>query len=145
MARRQRNRVIYDAARLDAIVSGQRRRTCMDVSSKGYLCKMKVMTEILNEMDFVIRDEAFELNEDRTAKMHTGEAAKICMLRLPISLNTAKRLFAAISVDETLPKRKKRVIYVEEEEEEEEEEEIEQGVEIIDDTNPGATLETVCM
>lgn len=48
------------------------------------------------------------------------------------------RLFAAISVDETLPKRKKRGIYVEEEEEE-----IELGLEIIDATNPGATIATV--
>lgn len=110
MARRRRNRVRYDAAQLDAIVSGQRQRTCMDVSRKGYLSKMKVMTAILNEMDDAIREEAFELNEDKTAKMHTGEAAKIYMLTLPISLNTAMRLFAVISVDETLPRKKKRVI-----------------------------------
>ena len=97
MARRQRNRVRYDAAQLDAIVSGQRQRTCMDVSKKGYLSKMKVMTAILNEMDDAIREEAFELNEDKTAKMHTGEAENIYMLILPISLNTAMRLFAAIS------------------------------------------------
>ena len=68
MARRRRNRVIYDPARLDAIVNGQRQRTCMDVSRKGYLSKMKVMREILNGMDFVIRDEAFELNEDTPAR-----------------------------------------------------------------------------
>lgn len=85
MARRRRNRVIYDTARLDAIVSGQRQRTCMDVSRRGYLSKMKVMTEILNGMDDDIREEAFELNEDTTAKMHTGEAAKIYMLKLPIN------------------------------------------------------------
>jgi hypothetical protein len=95
-----------DLERLEAIAQGQAERNILPKSGNGYLSKCKVMTEILNSFA-TIREEALVFVDGVPVK-HTGEASKIFKLKLPMTVNVSKLLFAAISVDETLPKKKRR-------------------------------------
>ena len=71
------------------------------------------MTRILNELDGVdgngdnVRELALELDQHGNAIEHTGTARGVYRLNLPMLLATAKRLFAAISVDTSLPKKRR--------------------------------------
>ena len=72
------------------------------------------MTRILNELDGVdgngdnVRELALELDQHGNAIEHTGTARGVYRLNLPMLPATAKRLFAAISVDTSLPKKRRR-------------------------------------
>lgn len=65
------------------------------------------MTRILDSIED-IRAEALELDEFDRPKKHIGSARNVLRLKLPISVDTARCLFAAISIDESLPKRRKK-------------------------------------
>ena len=95
-----RNEVKMDVAGIDAIVQGQVERNVKENTNCIYMSKCSVMTSMINK--------AFELNEDGNALMHNGKAKAIHKLQLPIDVATAKRIFALISVDEELPKKKRR-------------------------------------
>ena len=88
---------------------------------------------------------------------YIGAARGVYRLNLPIRPDTARRLFAAISVDTTLPKKRRRVPAVERREEEREEyDEVaevrhqEQVVVVldnagtVDNNDPARNLQTVC-
>jgi uncharacterized protein (UPF0147 family) len=72
------------------------------------------MTRILNELEGVdasgdnVRAIALELDEDGNAVEHTGVAVGVYRMNFPILSSTAKLLFAAISVDTSLPKQRRR-------------------------------------
>lgn len=93
-------------AHLDLVVRGQRDRCILEKSKKTYLSKCKVMTEILLKFP-ELHEEAF-ICENRIPLKHTGEASKVYKLKLPISVNIATKLFGAISIDDTLPSRKRK-------------------------------------
>ena len=95
---------IKERARLRLVVQGQAERNVVTKTKKQYLSKCKVLTNILNK-DEDIRKEALVTNEDGEAIKHTGEAKDIYVMKLPIDVAVAKLLFAAISIDEDLPKR----------------------------------------
>jgi len=90
-----------------SIAEGQSQRTIVQISRKGYLSKMKVLTNILNGVQD-LRHEALELDEDGVAMNHTGEAHHILKLKLPMSELVGKLLFAAVSIDGNLPRKRKR-------------------------------------
>jgi hypothetical protein len=104
-------------ALLSHVVHGQSQRTILEDSKDKYLGKVKVMTEILNK-DAEIRRLALVCTEDSlqtddpVAVKHVGKAAKIFKLRLPMTAEVGKLLFAAISIDESLPKLKRQGVVV---------------------------------
>ena len=58
-------------ARLEAIAQCQSERTILDTSKKGYLCKLKVMTEILDKI-LDVREDALVINAvTNKAETHT--------------------------------------------------------------------------
>ena len=100
---------------LDAITAGQQQRTVLEDTNKIYISKCRVMTRILNELAGVdprgldIRAMALVLDANENAVEHTGTARGLYRLILPMSPDTARRLFAAISVDTSLPRKKRRL------------------------------------
>ena len=121
-------------ARLEAIAQCQSEWTILDTSQKGYLCKLKVMTEILDKI-LDVREDALVINAvTNKAETHTGAASKILVLKLPMSVSVGKYLFAAISIDGNLPRKKNNVLLI-------------QGVEVANDpellNNPGKNIVTV--
>ncbi len=72
-------------------------------SIKGYLSKMKVLTEILISIED-LRAEALMLDENGVALRHTGDARNVLKLRFLMTERTTRLLFAAISIDGSLPK-----------------------------------------
>ena len=117
--RQQRN-----VEHLEAIAEGQEQRTVLEDTRHIYISKCRVMTRILNELEGVdsegnnVRALALDLDEDENAAEYIGAARGVYRLNLPIRPDTARRLFAAISVDTTLPKKRRRVAAVERREEE---------------------------
>ena len=93
------------------VAHGQSQRTILDQSKKTYMMKVKVMTEILNKSQD-IRIRALMTDANNNALKHTGEAAKIYKLQLPMSSETAQLLFAAISIDDSLPRKRKTMISI---------------------------------
>ena len=95
-------------AELAHVVHGQSQRTIVEKSMRGYMSQCKVMTSILNE-DPDIR--ALTLVTDPLtglALKHTGEASKIYKLKFPMSKEAGKLLFAALSIDVSLPRDNRR-------------------------------------
>jgi len=146
MRRNQNPHRLVDAERLNAIAQGQERRTVLEGSSKIYIAKCRVMTRILNELEGVdsdgnnVRAVALQLDARGNAIEHTGDARGVFRLNLPLVPATAKLLFAAISVDTTLPKRRRRGDI--EMEEDEEDAQVNGGND--ERTNPARDLHTVC-
>ena len=101
---------------INQISQSQNERNILEKSKKTYLSKCKVMTEILNEHVQSIREDALELNRDGSPVYHTGDAKRVIKLKLPMSPDIGMILFTLISIDPTLPKkRKRRGVEVEEE------------------------------
>ena len=86
---------------LENVSDGQSRRTIVERSQMGYISKCRVMTRILNRI-VDLREDALELDADGVALEHTGAARGVFRLRLPITVDTARCLFAAISIDGSL-------------------------------------------
>lgn len=99
--------VSWAAEDLDAIAEGQQQRTVLGVTHKQYISKCRVITRICNAMAPEAREEALELDENGETIEHIGSAHGLYRMRFPVSVRTAKRVFAALSVDDSLPKRKK--------------------------------------
>ena len=136
-----RERQVPNSQALDAIILGQQQRTVLEATNYIYISKCRVMTKILDEMEDQIREEALELDENGNAKEHIGAAHGVLQLKLPISVATAQRLFAAISVDITLPKVRSR--QEPEEDLDADEDEEEQSVNPEQAHNPARLLKTV--
>ena len=97
----------FNISVLQHVAHGQVLRTVKCNSMKQYLSKVKVMTDILNHSP-ELRNQSLECNEDGTAKKHTGMASNIFKLKLPVTVDTAKLLFAALSIDDSLPRAAKK-------------------------------------
>jgi len=101
------------------------------------------MTRTLNELNGVdgngdnVRELALQLDQHGNAIEHTGTARGVYLPMLPA---TAKRLFDTISVDTSLPKKRRR-------DREDVEQEVainEVEVEIRNRLNPASNLQTAC-
>lgn len=88
---------------LNLVIQGQSERNILDKSKKTYLSKCKVMMRLLNNCE-ATRYDALIFDDDGVPLEHTGLAAGIFKLKLPITEQTAQDLFAMISVDDTLPR-----------------------------------------
>ena len=117
-------------AQLNLVVQGQKDSTIVKESKSNYLSKMKVMTSLLNSIPG-LRSDAIELTEGGLPVYHTGLAKHVIKLRLPMTENTARLLFAAISIDTELPRSRKRRISTTED------------IPDIDPTNPARNSQTV--
>ena len=106
------------AVELEAIAVGQNQRTVLEDTNKLYISKCRVMTRILNELEGVdasgddVRAIALELDVDGNAMEHTGVTVGVYRMNFPILSSTAKLLFAALSVDTSLPKQKIRAYHL---------------------------------
>ena len=99
---------------LSNVSQGQRTRTVLEGTNKCYISKCRVLTRILDSIQD-LREDALEIDENGVALEHIGEAHGLLRLKLPITVDTARLLFAAISIDETLTKtRGRRVAAVDE-------------------------------
>ena len=96
-----------DVAAIDAIVRGQAERNVKENANDIYMSKCSVMTSMINEIP-TMRAQALELDADGNALKHCGKAKAIHKLKLPIDVATVKSLFEPISVDDELPKKKRR-------------------------------------
>jgi len=135
---------------LEAIAEGQEQRTVLEDTKGIYISKCRVMTRILNELEGVdsegndVRALALELDEAGSAVEHIGVARGVYRLNLPIRTDTVRRLFAAISVDTTLPKKRRRVNAVARREEEDEAvvDLVNNGA--VENNDPARNFQTVC-
>ena len=91
-------------AELQHVVHGQTQRTILEGSKSGYMSKCKVMTAILNRNP-EIRQRTLITNDENEAQRHLSKASNIFKLQLPMTAESAKLLFAALSIDDTLPKK----------------------------------------
>ena len=160
MPRNYNQRQQRNVEHLEAIAAGQEQRTVLEDTREIYISKCRVMTRILNELEGVdsegnnVRALALELDEDGNAVEYIGAARGVYRLNLPIRPDTARRLFAAISVDTTLPKKRRRVNAVERMEEEREDyDEVHNQEQVVvvldnagtvDNNDPARNLQTVC-
>jgi hypothetical protein len=92
---------------LNQVIHGQSERNILEKSKKTYLSKCKVMTKLLNNCEEDIRLQSLDLDINGNCQFHTGLAAGVMMLKMPMEEEVAKILFALISVDDTLPRKKK--------------------------------------
>ncbi len=96
-----------DLASLYSIVQGQAERNIMESSMSEYLCRCRTMTNILSKHDS-LRRMALELDSNGNPISHTGLAHGVFKLKMPMSVESAKLLFGLLSVDTSLPNRRKR-------------------------------------
>lgn len=90
---------------LELIVQGQAERNVLPTSIREYLSRCRTMTRLLYERESL--RYALELDENGTPITHTGRAKDVYRLVLPMTVATAKYLFAIISIDPTLPRKRK--------------------------------------
>ena len=89
---------------LSQVAVGQKQRNISDVSIKGYLYRMHVITRKLDEIED-IRLTALEMDADGIPLKHSNAAHNICKLKLPIEVEAAQLLFAALSIDGSLTRK----------------------------------------
>ena len=128
-----------DITTLDIIVQGQSERNILSSSMREYLGRCATMTKILNENP-ALRSMALELDENDEPIRHAGEAKKVFKIKFPMAITTARYLFAQISIDTSLPRKKRGQII--EAELEEEGDELRTNA-TIDPANPSAHRATV--
>ena len=98
---------------LENVSDGQSRRTIVERSQAGYISKCRVLTRILNSIED-LREDALEVDANGAALEHTGAARGVFRLKLPITVDTARCLFAAVSIDGSLVRGRRRNAAVEE-------------------------------
>ena len=98
-----------DRSYLAQVVRHQAENNVAIATQKQYLCKVKVMTDMLNTTE-EFRIDALVTTIDGIAMKHTGNAQNIYVLKLPMAVDVGEMLFAHISTCENLAKghRKKR-------------------------------------
>ena len=106
-ARRNGNRRVFTSQQLDTVAQGQQTRTVLAETQEIYISKCRVMTHILNDI-VDIRADALELDLNGKPLEHIGQAQRVFIMKLPMSADHAKKLFAAISIDPSLPRKRRR-------------------------------------
>lgn len=96
---------LLTVAQLALIARGQEERRISEKSKRSYMSQCKVMTQILMRCPDLY-SKAF-VCVDGVPQKHTGEGNQIYKLKLPLDVDVGTALFAAISIDENLPLRKR--------------------------------------
>lgn len=99
---------LFTVAQLALIARGQEERRISEKSRRSYLSQCKVMTQILMRCPDLY-SKAF-VCVDGVPQKHIGEGNQIYKLKLPLDVDVGTALFAAISIDENLPLRKRRKV-----------------------------------
>lgn len=94
-------------ALLTQVASGQEQRNVSDTSIALYLSKMHVLTKKLNSIED-LRFDALEFDADGNPLRHSNAASNVFKLKLPMEVITAKLLFAALSIDGSLARKRTR-------------------------------------
>lgn len=94
-------------AELDDIAQGQAQRNIMPSTMVEYLGRIRTLTRLVNEHE-ELRPLMLELDDSGEATEHVGKAKGVYRLKLPMEVQHARRLFALVSSDDTLPKRGKK-------------------------------------
>jgi len=94
---------------LGAVATGQQQRNISDISIRGYLSKMHVLTRKLNDIED-LRLDALEFDNDGNPKRHLNAARNVIKLKLPMEVETGRLLFAALSIDGSLKRRQRGAI-----------------------------------
>jgi hypothetical protein len=97
---------LLTVSQLALIARGQEERRISEKSKRSYMSQCKVMTQILMRCPDLY-SKAF-VCVDGVPQKHTGEGNQIYKLRLPLDVDVGTALFAAISIDENLPLRKRK-------------------------------------
>jgi len=105
--------VMLNRELLGAVATGQQQRNISDISIRGYLSKMHVLTRKLNEIED-LRLDALEFDNDGNPKRHLNAARNVIRLRLPMEVETGRLLFAALSIDGSLKRRQRGAIEIHE-------------------------------
>ena len=91
---------------LNQVATGQQQRNISSGSIKGYLSKMHVLTNKINQIED-LRFEALEFDVHGTPLRHSNAAHDVLTLKLPMAVETARLLFAALSIDGALPRKRR--------------------------------------
>ncbi len=102
-------------SQLDRIMQGQAIRTRAARTRKMYLSLLKKMMGLLLKVP-ELKAEAFEFDTEGNFLYHSGDAHDIKLLKFPMSQTVARRLFALISIDPTLVRKKRNRQHLENQE-----------------------------
>jgi hypothetical protein len=92
---------------LQSIAQGQKERNIVDSSKSSYLSLVRTITTKCST-NTELKELALQLDEAGEPLMHSGMAAGICKMKFPISSQTAECIFALLSVDTSLTKKRRR-------------------------------------
>ena len=92
---------------LEAVADNQEQTTVVPATIRAYMSQTRVMIRILSRIDGL--GQIFECDEAGNYLYHKGSASKMLKLCLPMKRETVRALFAQLSVDASLPKRRQRV------------------------------------
>jgi len=91
---------------LNQVATGQQQRNISSGSIKSYLSKMRVITTKINQIED-LRLDALEFGDDGNPLSHAGAAHAVLKLKLPMAVETGRLLFAALSIDGALPRKRR--------------------------------------
>jgi hypothetical protein len=101
-----------DAGAVSAISAGLSTRIISDDTGKGYVSSIRTMQKIIvkNPIVFPVENYPFERGDDGTILIYTNVniVKGVYKWVLPITLDNVKKLFALLSVDDSLPQEKKQ-------------------------------------
>lgn len=92
-----------DTAALQAISRGQKRRSVAPETAVAYVARMSTLSKVILKNPGLVG-----LLESDPPTYHIGQARKIVRMKFPIDCADAENLFAAISVDGSLPMKTRR-------------------------------------
>ena len=107
-----------NAETLALVIEGQNERTIMNKSKLNYLSKLRTLSKVVMRNIDLFQD-AIVVDENGAVQMHPGQAYGIVMFNIPMDQADVQKIFALISVDSSLAKKRKRVVVVEEDGDEE--------------------------
>lgn len=93
------------AVDVDAIVEGLETRTVCVATARGYICKIKRMAQVIHKEIHLFIPFPFERDLNGNIRVYPGTDLFIWIL--PMDPRNGERLFALLSVDGTLPSRKR--------------------------------------
>ena len=97
---------MLNRAVLNQVATGQQQRNISTTSIKVYLSKMHVMTEKINQIED-LRLDALEFDDEGNPLRHSNGARDVLKLKFPMTVETCRLLFAALSIDGALPRKRR--------------------------------------
>ena len=105
----------YTIEELTLVNQGLTERTVLDSSKAGYIIRCRTLANLMDrKLPLVERREAFEFAEgvdggdpNVAPLCHIGKARGLFKFKLPMTVRHASCLFGMISIDDTLPRKRK--------------------------------------